>query len=123
MQNTFKAILLIALLLMLPVRGFAAVTMQTNDHQGHAMSLPQQDASVAMAHDHDHSQNDQHDHNKQADTCNACGACCTGAVPSNFSSDIAAKLISSSEIIAYLAQPYRGFIPEGPERPPRLTLR
>jgi hypothetical protein len=44
-------------------------------------------------------------------------------VPSNFSSDIAAKLISSSEIIAYLAQPYRGFIPEGPERPPRLTLR
>lgn len=133
------------LLLALPLQGFAAATMINCGPNHHRMSAA---AMTAPAQAHHHATNEQHqhgvgvadDHDEMASTagehgapsvhhldklmkfkCSACAACCMGAaMPTaavTFEPFPAAMTPDS-----FVPTTHVGFVTDGPDRPPRLSL-
>jgi hypothetical protein len=129
MKHPLKALLLIMLLLTLPLRGFAAVAgfaEPAHGHDGVSMSHQAGMHDDICMHEHQAGPMSHHDHPKghggeHAGGCTVCGACCTGAISVSFFSITQAHVVPSSQVIAFDDQIYAGFIPEGPERPPRTS--
>ena len=133
MTRKFSTLLLITLILTLPLRAVAGMTMA--GCAGHDLAAEHMQAMAQQSMDACHSSaghDDQagHGHCHDADTpikhvggtCSACGDCCVGvlSIPS-----VEFSLFnpgSPSVQISFLAQPYAGFQPEGLDRPPRHTV-
>lgn len=117
------------LLLTLPLRGFAAAMAfgaPTLHHDGISVAY-QLDMVVAAAPRYNaaSSSHDLHHANpadKSESVCGEYGACCTGTISDTYGSVAPIGVIPSSLVITFFARPYAGFIPEGPERPPRTFL-
>ena len=124
-MKTVKALFFIALLLTLPLRGFAApmILPESGHHHEAMMMLHAEMGGMAAMHHHEHgSQGHHHDvPAKGSVPCNSCGACCTGAMPGSLFSTISTVIPVTAQAIPFITQPYTGFIPEGLERPPRLS--
>lgn len=115
------------LLLTLPLRSFAAVTTYGGDPTQHRDSVSvfdQLGVDAAAAYQHGAgSTSDRHHHGGSADLHSAaCSVSCAGAMSGSFFSIASANVIAVSRIIALVDHSYAGFIPEGPERPPRVSL-
>ncbi|TCV90305.1 hypothetical protein [Sulfurirhabdus autotrophica] len=124
MTKTFKAFLLVTLLLTLPLRSFASVMLvhgQGHNHDANAVMYQMDDAST-MKHHHDHGKRHDSNHDKKADTCSTCGACCTGALSNIFNNHVFANHFTASQPVAFLNHPYPSFFPDGPERPPQTSF-
>lgn len=128
MKYRFKLVLLV-LLLTLPLRGFAAVAAHgapTLHHDGISVAY-HPDMVAAAAHQYNvdsssHGLPHTNPADKPATICGESGACCTGTISDTYGSVAPIGVIPSSLVITFLARPYAGFIPEGPERPPRSFL-
>jgi len=111
--------LLMLLMLTLPVQAFAYAAMQ-------GCSIPDQGAAEhmampgeAMAHCHEPAQPDSPSPQHECKFCAACGL--ASALPIEFAGSTPVVPI----VRGFGAQPaasFSGFIPDGPERPPRTTL-
>ncbi len=139
MTERFKRFLLIFMMLALPVQTFASAAMLGCD-----MSATPRQVQIVMApmdhgmdHDMDHDMAQDMDHGKggchdapdempgaQPDEhqCNHCTACYLAAafpIPAS-----GTTFVAPVPYIPHLQpdDPLSGFIPEGPERPPRTTL-
>ena len=129
MRRALKTLLLIALLLAVPLRAFAASGMllcgplseshttspqsvESHDHNAHGDS----GAHGSSAHAHGQSEDDA----AHTDgTCSACGASCSAAVAAP-ATDIAPHIVQTSSLIAFLDIPFKGFTPDSADRPPLL---
>lgn len=104
-------------MLALPVQTFASAAML-------GCALPQQAAVelTAMAEDgmagcHEPEQSAPTSHN-----CKHCTACALASALPIPSSDTPAIVPVPTRYIVHPAAPFSGFVPEGPERPPRTSL-
>lgn len=124
MNRTLPRLLLVVLLLTLPLRVVAAVTMVAcAAHMPPAAHAMEHDHPGGMPHAHDHGGGHGHHDSAHhaATSCSACGDCCLGM----FSLPLATPLqFGNATFIPalFIATPYAGFKPEGPERPPRRTV-
>jgi hypothetical protein len=105
------------LMLALPLQTFASATMLgcTFSHQ----TMMEQVADEAMAGCHEPEQPDvpSTQHN-----CKHCAACALGAALPIPVADIPAIMPTPIRFISHPAASFSGFIPDGPERPPRISL-
>lgn len=143
MRSRFRTALMWLLLLALPLQGFAAATMINCGPNHHRM------ASAAMAATpdaHEHAASGQHHHPMDAASdhhdaasndsdapsvhhldklmkfkCSACAACCMGAAMPT--ADVAFKAFPPAMTPDSLVlTSHVGFVTDGPDRPPRLSL-
>ena len=122
MRTLFKRFLLVFMMLALPVQAFASVALLACD-----MSIPAAVAKVSAA-PMDHAMNGCHEDAAEntslpADDhqCSHCAVCYLAAA---FPIPVAhTALVTPIPYTPHLqrAEPISGFIPEGPERPPRTT--
>ena len=128
-MKTIKALYLVALLLTLPLRGFAAPMIlpesglpESGLHHEGMMMHAEMAGMDAMQHKEHGADGHQHDMPAKGSVeCHACGACCTGALPGSLFSSISTIIPATTQAIPFIPRPYTGFIPDGPERPPRLS--
>lgn len=121
MTKTFNIILLLVLMVTLPLRGFATVTATAgSEHQHHGMMAVHAMAAETPAAALDAPANPHPQ--KNAYKCTLCSACCSGSMPSPFFSDYYFAVQNSNALIVFADQTYSGFIPDGPDRPPRTSL-
>lgn len=121
-MKILKALFVVALILTLPVRGFAAsMILPESPHHHGTMMMDHAEMAGMEGMDH-HGHMDHHGTpSKGPVECHTCGDCCTGALPRSLFDRISAVIPAVTQIIPYLPQPYAGFIPGGLERPPRLS--
>ena len=112
-----RRFLLLLLMLALPVQAFASAAMMS-------CALPQQDTVQSMVvaddvmagcHEPEPSAPSSHD-------CKHCTACALASALPIPSSDAPAIMPVLTRYILHPAVSFSGFVPEGPERPPRSTL-
>lgn len=103
-------------MLALPLQALASAAML-------ACALPQAgvEHAMAMTASHDCHDSDAPEMPAPAHDCKHCAACVLGAVLPRPSADHAAHLPATSPA-AHPDAVYSGFIPDGPERPPRPFL-
>lgn len=122
MQDLLKRLLLIFMMLALPLQAFASVAMQGYVFTDLQPESPAAMGPADMANCHSESVPDMGDTSAKDSYCNHCSACyLTAAFP------IPIPAVALMAPIPYtphlrLVQSVSGFIPEGPERPPRTTL-
>lgn len=119
MRARFHRFLLLLLMLALPLQGFASASMR-----GCTLSDPAPEPEVTavgmMADCHETEPSDHHP--RAQHDCKHCAACALGAalpVP------VAGTAAIAPAPSRYAAQPdsvFSGFVPDGPERPPRPIL-
>ncbi len=113
--------LLMLLMLVLPLQTFAAAFMQGGAAMPQQVAQPQpamlDDATMADCHEsgRPHALPAQHD-------CKHCGVCALASALPVPAADIPAPMQTPRGFAAPPAEPFSGFIPDGPERPPRLAL-
>ena len=122
-------LLLLLLLLTLPLRGFAAVTGYGEPARLHdrISVFHQTGIGATSAYQHNaastwHSGHHQDRTDKHAAECSVCSDCCNGAMSGSFFGIALADIVPTSQIIAFADRFYAGFIPDGPDRPPRTSL-
>ncbi len=144
MHRNFKLALLWLLVLALPAQGVAATTMQLcgpihqrmmagvqkalvqNGHAAHATQHlqhqhTQHNDGAVIADGQDHAKGT-HQHPVDKVNCSACAICCVSATVPTFAFRIP-ELTILSDVFRPTEQPgFVGFIPEGPEHPPRHIL-
>lgn len=127
MNRTLSLLLLIVLILAVPLRALAGVavpcmtahaatmpvTMQSMDHPG--VQMADHDCHDAQSCDHVKS------HPAQ-DLCKLCADCCLGSASIPVHIRLALGDRTVSDILLLPVHGYAGFMPEGPERPPRHTV-
>ena len=116
----FHRFLLMLLILALPLQAFASAAMLGCGSFSHQAMMEQMAmADEAMAGCHEPEQPDapstQHD-------CKHCAACALGAALPIPVADIPAIMPAPIHFISHPAASFSGFIPDGPERPPRISL-
>lgn len=115
----FHRFLLMLLMLALPVQTFASAAMLGCAFSNQAMAEPMVMADGMMAGCHEPEQPDpppaQHN-------CEHCAACALAPVLPTPVTDSAAIMPVSIRFISHPAASFSGFVPSGPERPPRLFL-
>lgn len=120
-----RAVLMWVLLIALPFQGYAAATMLGCGPDHHRTSLPthvhDEVVSAAAVGVHQHAASDDHHHPDQASKCSVCAACCvSAALPAK------ALVFSAAEPVGaptrLLAMGPVGFLTDGPDRPPRISL-
>ena len=126
MKRSLNALLLLLLLLTLPLRSVAALTPygEPTQHQDIVSAVHQEDTDGVAANQRD-TDSTSHGHHHEGSAglhSAACGVSCSGAMSGSFFGIALANLVSVSRISAFVDPSYAGFIPEGPERPPRTTL-
>lgn len=139
MPRFLKTFLLWLLIAALPIQGAAAVIQASCGPRHHGMSV------VAIADDHHHGAG-QAVHSHSADSmnimdekaedvdkgatsktvklpvssyCSACSACCAGAVAPPPSVSLTPTFLTVEAAVLPPVVSFTGFIPAGPERPPR----
>jgi hypothetical protein len=130
MRGIFKNFVLFSLLLMLPLRGMAAdmLTFSAPSHHDHNQSAKvthyhEGMASTVACHPvSDSGSCCQNDHpSKGSHSCCNCGDCCTSALLEFYVNRTTYDSYRSPYNLTFSGQPYPGFIPEGPERPPKIS--
>lgn len=130
MVKRLQVLILIAFMLVLPVRGMAAVAMSAcSTAHTPMMDMPGHDHAAMMASQADiHAvadpdQTQQHDQKPHvghlASHCSACAACCFGGVMGLAPHASLLSDFATYPAIGFTLTPYIGFHPENPERPPR----
>jgi len=137
MRRFLKISLLWLLIAALPLQGIAAATKNFCGPEHHEMMSHEDDVSFNAVMPQDHGE---HDHMMMAETntspdqapksphphkhsvCSSCASCCVGAVapPITLNQFCPPSLSESVYVIA--APTFVGFIPAGPERPPRYIF-
>jgi putative hemolysin len=113
--------LLLLLMLALPLQTFASAAMQSC-MAPHPV-LPEQVAmaDAMMADCHEHKQSDSAP--AQQHNCKHCAVCAlASALPVPAAADTLAIVPATTRFISHPAASFSGFIPDGPERPPRTSL-
>jgi hypothetical protein len=122
MAKKLTHLLLIALMLVVPLRALAGV----------AMACPMGSEAMQMQHaipgempsghcqDMQHGQGDMDQQHAQGG-CNLCADCCLGSASVPVAVRFASFDKSRSPLISLFDLAYSGFQPEGPERPPRSS--
>jgi len=107
------------LMLALPLQTFASAAMLgcTFSHQAIAEPMAMADSMMADCHQPEPSDAPSSQHN-----CKHCVACALASALPIPSSDTPAMLPVASHFIVQAAASFSGFIPDGPERPPRPFL-
>lgn len=123
MRTRLKRYLLILMMLALPVQAFASVALLACD-----MSIPASIAKVSAT-PMNHAMSGCHEDAAEKTSlpagehqCSHCAICClAGAFPIPVAHTV---LVTPIPYTPHLqrAEPFSGFIPEGPERPPRTTV-
>ena len=119
MRARFHRFLLFLMMLALPVQTFASAAMLDCTFTDQAAVAPMAMAGGMMAGCHEPQQPDSPpaQHN-----CKHCAACALASVLPIPSSDSAATAPASIRFVSPPAASFSGFVPSGPERPPRLFL-
>jgi hypothetical protein len=112
--------LLLLLMLALPLQAFASASAMlgcTGSHPAAAEHAAMTDEMMAACHDHKQSDSApvQHD-------CKHCAACALAAALPVPAAAASAIMPTATRFIPYPAASFSGFIPDGPERPPRVSL-
>jgi hypothetical protein len=145
MKRSFKTFLLWFLILVLPLHAAAAqvgmtcalarqsssvaqahehpaardsLPAQSHEHHQHGGSMDRHD--MASSAHHEHASSDAPGDAKHF-SCSACSAFCIGAIAPPSPSIALPVYEGSEQPVSFLAEPGPGFIPEGLQRPPRLT--
>jgi len=114
--------LLIVLMLTLPVQAFAYATMQGCVQPNQATAEPTEQMAMADCHMSGHSSDPSGQHAPVQHECKFCAACgLASAMPIDFVASMPAMPVPHSFALPP-AISFSGFIPDGPERPPRATL-
>ncbi|MDP2111215.1 MAG: hypothetical protein Q8N48_07600 [Thiobacillus sp.] len=115
----FHRFLLFLMMLALPVQTFASAAMLDCTFTDQTAVAPMAMAGEVMAGCHEPQQPDsppaQHD-------CKHCAACALAAVLLIPATDRAAVVPVSIHFLSQPAASFSGFVPSGPERPPRASL-
>lgn len=120
MRARFHRFLLMLLMLVLPLQAVASAAMLDCMHSHPATVEPMAMAGEMAAACHEQSQSDgapaaQHD-------CKHCAACALASALPAPSSGAPAVLPQPTRYAQHAAESFSGFIPDGPERPPRTSL-
>lgn len=115
----FHRFLLILLMLALPLQAFASAAMLGCVLSDRATAEPMAMAGGMMAGCHEPDQPDTP--STQAD-CEHCAACALASVLPVPATDRAAVVPVSIHFLSQPAASFSGFVPSGPERPPRASL-
>jgi hypothetical protein len=113
--------LLLLLMLALPLQALATASMRvcgTASHPAMAEQMAMADEAMANCHEPDQQPETppaQHD-------CKHCAACALGAALPIPAADTPAVAPTPVRFLSHPAAPFSGFIPDGPERPPRISL-
>jgi hypothetical protein len=118
-RTRFHRFLLFLMMLALPVQAFASAAMLDCVFTDQAAVAPMARAGETMAGCHEPAQPDsppaQHD-------CKHCAACALAAALPIPATDRAAVVPASIQFLTQPAASFSGFVPSGPERPPRASL-
>jgi len=119
MRTRFHRFLLFLMMLALPVQTFASAAMLDCSFTNQAAMAPMAMAGEMMAGCHEPEQPDgppaQHN-------CKHCAACALASVLPIPATDRAAVVPLSVHFLSLPAASFSGFVPSGPERPPRRFL-
>ena len=124
MNRTFKTFLLWLLMAVLPLHA-AAASIGMSCAPVHGKAAQHHGATAGEHADHDAGHAAHHDEAPEADppqshsTCSACSALCIGAVAPPSASPFLPSFDGSDAVVVAPATLVTGFIPEGPQRPPR----
>jgi hypothetical protein len=118
-RTRFHRFLLFLMMLALPVQTFASAAMLDCTFTDQAAMAPMAMAGETMAGCHEPQQPDSPltQHN-----CKHCAACALAAVLPIPVTDRAAVVPVSIHFLSQPAASFSGFVPSGPERPPRASL-
>jgi hypothetical protein len=116
-----RRFLLLLLMLALPLQTFASAAMQScmAPHPVLPEQVAMADAMMVDCHEHKQSDNAP----AQPHNCKHCAVCAlASALPVPAAADTPAIVPATMRFIAHPAASFSGFIPDGPERPPRTPL-
>lgn len=119
MAKKLTHLLLIALMLVLPLRALAGVAMACPMGERGAMQMVHEMPS-GHCQDMQHEQDDMDRQHAQGG-CNQCADCCLASFSLPVSNQFGLASHSPSILNPLFIQAYAGFKPEGPERPPRSS--
>ena len=137
MSRLPRLLLILLVFFAMPLRGYAATSMQlcgflhhggmdgadvaqATHHDGNDSVHPGQSHNHPPAHHGD--ENGSHDSTTGPSSCSACGTCCSGATaPPGFTPIV--NLEPASAPIVFIAQPFSGIVLENAERPPLTLVR
>ncbi len=106
------------LMLALPLQALASAAMLgcgTPAHQAMMGSMAMADEAMTGCHEQPDVPSTQHD-------CKHCAACALGGALPIPAATVPAIVPAPVRFIAHSAASFSGFIPDGPERPPRISL-
>jgi len=107
------------MMLVLPLQGFAAAAMIGCSMTQHAaMSSQASDTEMSGCHE----SAPQPDSPTSQHSCAHCAVCYLTSIPLLPVAATLSALPAASTMIPHSSKPFSGFIPEGPERPPRAHL-
>jgi hypothetical protein len=112
-----RRFLLLLLMLALPVQTFASAAMLgcATSHQAAVAPMAMADDGMAGCHEPEESAPTSHD-------CKHCTACALASALPIPATDTPAVMPVGESFAAQPATSFSGFVPEGPERPPRPTF-
>ncbi|MES2091770.1 MAG: hypothetical protein V4532_17600 [Pseudomonadota bacterium] len=147
MSKLLKTLLVWLCVLSLPIQGVAAATMLScgSGHRHELMSQVLSEAPVDVGHhhnvdedhvmhehlaaqgdatdgDHHHDAGQPGSHHHGADKCSACASCCTGVGMVATFPQWRVPVQEHASLMATFTSLLPSFLPEGLERPPRLSL-
>ena len=119
MRRLAKILIVLLVLAVLPLRGYAGAVMALCEaHHGGA----------SAAHEHAHAHGDTHDHGTRdggaentshtASVCSLCTSCCVSASLAPDSAHSIAFVHSGVGRISFVDRRFSGFVPDNPDRPP-----
>ena len=116
MRTRFHRLLLIVMMLALPLQAFASAAMIGCSMMQHAV-MPSLASDTEMSGCHESAP--QPDSPTSQHSCAHCAVCYLTSVPLLPADASLSALPAASAMIPHAAISFSGFIPEGPERPPR----
>jgi hypothetical protein len=125
MTEKLSTLLLIALMLALPLRVGASVSMAgcASCHHGAAVDACRDMGQGQQNGTHDHCHDDGASPVTHApSSCSACGDCCVGVVSLPSAPQTTSDASISTVLVSSIDDPYPAFEPEGPDRPPRHAV-
>jgi hypothetical protein len=118
MRARLHRFLLLLLMLALPLQAFASVSMLrcAFAHEAAPQGMAMSAAAVATCHDTEPADTPPAQHD-----CRHCAACCLATALAIPTFGTLAIMPVSTAFVAQPAAAFSGFIPDGPERPPRTS--